>query len=1277
MKWKLLSLLLIGCFRLAAQNYGKPLIQNYEPARYKAQTQNWAIVQDDRGVIYVGNNDGVLEYDAHEWRLIATKNKTVARSLANYKGKVYVGAVGDIGFLAPDSIGKMAYTSLLDKIPKKERDFTDVWRTFSTPDGVFFFANHLLMRYKDGKMTTFKPDSAFHLGFQVNNQLFVREWNKGLLQFQNNLLIPVRGSSIFAKERIYAMLPYDDKRILIATRSKGLFLYDPTTEEKFIPFISQADPFLLENQIYSGITKKINGETYFILGTLRGGMVILNKKGEIRQIIDKSSGLQDENINSFFIDSQNALWVSLDKGISRIELSSPLSIMDESMGLEGSVLVSLHYNGTLYVGTGLGVYYQKGNRFFPVKNTGTQSWDLKIFQGKLLAMTNDGVFEIRNDEAFLIQSIPYARTAHVSAQNPNRIFIGTYEGLTSLLYDGKNWKVEPKIKGFHHDQIRRILEEEDGKMWLGTEHRGIISLKFKNSKSLQLDTLIHYDTLHGLPVLNNISFSKIDGKLYFATEKGIYTLEKNRFVPSTIFGNEFADGSHGVLDIVQDKQNLWLRISNGKEEWIDIAMKQKDKTFKMDTVTLRRLGGAPIENIYSENKQIVWLGCPEGLFRFDGNVQKDYQHNYHVLIRNVFVNEKEELFGGAFFEKEQQKISLFQDQKVVPELDYEQNSLSFVFSAPTFDDEERNYYSFKLEGYDKGWSAWTQKNRKEYTNLPEGDYTFKVQAQNIYEHSSEIASFHFVVKPPFHRTPLVMFLYLVVTLGVVFGIVKYYTRRLEKDKQSLELLIMERTAEIVEQKEQIEEKNENLEKQKREIVKRRDEIQQSYRNLRLLSTIGQDITAIRSVEEIIETVYENANALMDASAFGISILNEEKKRLDIRGFIEKGEKLPPHHENLDDDSRLSVWCAKNKKSVVINDYRNEAQNYIKNFRMPEYGDIPESIIYQPLMIQERVVGTLTVQSFNKNAYTSYHLNIVENLANYVAISLENALLYESLEEKVRLRTSEVTEQNEEIKKQNSLIEKKNNDITASINYARRIQDAILPTREELDTNLGECFAFLKPRDIISGDFYWCIRKDKKTIVAAVDCTGHGVPGAFMSMVGNDLLNEVVSLFGITSPDLILNQMHKGVRKALKQYETKNRDGMDMTICSIDYENKLLEFAGAKNPMVYIQNQEIFVLKGDPMPIGGLQREQERIFTKHSISFQQPITCYMFSDGYQDQFGGVDGKKFMLKYLKNLFLQIHQAPMDTQREILSSTILTWMGSRYKQIDDILIIGFRAS
>ena len=280
-------------------------------------------------------------------------------------------------------------------------------------------------------------------------------------------------------------------------------------------------------------------------------------------------------------------------------------------------------------------------------------------------------------------------------------------------------------------------------------------------------------------------------------------------------------------------------------------------------------------------------------------------------------------------------------------------------------------------------------------------------------------------------------------------------------------------------------------------------------------------------------------------------------------------------------------------------------------------------------------------------------------------------------EEITRQKDKIENQSIELKKAFTEISDKNVKINRSITYASRIQSAMLSQWDKIQLFIPESFVFFKPRDIVSGDFYWfreMNHQSNKLALAAVDCTGHGIPGAFMSVIANEQLHEIIDLKHMEAPDKILSALHRGVREALKQKETNNKDGMDIAFCTIDMENKVLQYAGARNPLIYIKNNQLHEIAGDRKSIGGFPNVDKKTFKNHQVKLDEPTSFYIYSDGFQDQFGGKSGEKFMTDKFKTLLMDIHSLPIVEQVKVLEETYQSWKGN-YPQIDDILVIGFK--
>ena len=425
-------------------------------------------------------------------------------------------------------------------------------------------------------------------------------------------------------------------------------------------------------------------------------------------------------------------------------------------------------------------------------------------------------------------------------------------------------------------------------------------------------------------------------------------------------------------------------------------------------------------------------------------------------------------------------------------------------------------------------------------------------------------------------------------------------------------------------------------------------------------TLSQEVNFEELMPKMMRVVMENAGA---EKAFLIQN-HDGELFVEAKGDLTQTGSTQFLHQAIEDKSNLVPrtlinYVVRTQQPLVL-DNASEDEKYANDSYMKEYK--PKSVLCFPVMRKNELLCLFYLENnLTTGAFTPDRLQTLQMLSTQVSISLENAQLYQNLEGKVEERTVELNE--------------KNKRITDSIRYAQTIQDAILPAQNTLKELFIEHFVIYRPKDIVSGDFYWVTHVENYTFAAAVDCTGHGVPGAFMSMVGNTLLTDIVGVKRVFDPATILEMLHEGVRAALHQKDSDNTDGMDVALCRIERQENWIEvtYAGAKRPLYYTSNGEVEKLKGDNLSIGGIVKKKEYVFTNQKAVLLAEDVIYLTSDGLVDQ-ANPDKKKFGSTKFESLLKQFHARPFKEQKEILSNQ-LDQHQLDAEQRDDITVLALR--
>jgi PAS domain S-box-containing protein len=800
---------------------GNPFITNYYSKDYKAHAQNWSVTQDDRGIMYIANGDGILTFDGQNWELIPLPNNVTVRSICkSNNGIIYVGSLNEFGYLRPNSLGKIEYVSLHDSLGIEK--ISTIWDIYNIDDDVYFRSNEYLIRYRNKVFKTWKAKTSFSICFKYKNKLYIHETAHGLFELHNDSLVLAPSGLKLKGKQLNFGFEVDDE-VVLANRQQGLLIYDGN-QVRIIK--GEASNFFKEHLVYDGTKNNSNNE--IIAGTATGGIIIINKKGEILREINVQSGLQSNNIHEVFVDNDNHLWLGLNKGIAKCEVSIPISFWNQSNGLPGMLLNAIRFENTLYIATHQGLSYLENNKVIEIPEKLSQTWNLLSFnvpnsnKKRLLVSSNSGIYEIRNKKLFKISNRIVGFTMTQSKSNPSIIYVGFRENIGVLEYKNNKFKYIGKLP-YTILSVRSIEEDKNGNIWASTFRHGVVKIKLSEDVLNPLE-IVEYGTADGFPSLKNILIYNYKNELAFGTEFGLYKYNKehDNFYKDETFKNIFQEKQKDIFSFVEDLEgNVWISQLNNKAGSIGIAKKNINEEYTWNSSIFNRIPEMMVLMFYVEDNGTAWIGGSEGLFKYDPNVEFNFDKKLLTLIRRVEINSDSTVFFGNYFKDKNDKrfFSLEQSEQVINEFEYKDNSLTFYYAAPDFNSESDIEYQYCLIGYEEEWSDWSLNTKKEYTNLSKGSYTFKVRAQNIYNQVSNEAYYEFTILPPWYQTTIAFLGYILLGIALIYIIVKISIRRLKNLNTELERLVEKRTFEINQQKDEILAQSDELERNNAELEK--------------------------------------------------------------------------------------------------------------------------------------------------------------------------------------------------------------------------------------------------------------------------------------------------------------------------------------------------------------------------------------------------------------------------------------------------------------------------
>ena len=781
---------------------GTPVVRTFSPQAYDGNGQVWDIAQDGRGLLYIASSYGLQQYDGARWRYLPTKNETtpwaVARGTA---GTLYVGARNELGTYRPDSSGRLAYRSLLDRVPAARRPVGNVRDAVATEEAVFFRAESGVLRWPGpdaaDSMQVVADSSATALT-SCRNTAYVHLDGDRPYRVDGTRLAPVNGTSRLADAVVVALLQTaDGTGCEVVTEEQGRIRIAPSGLE---PLAWPGGPF--EEPVQNAVRGPDGALAVSTASTLR----LVDPLGQI-QSLSQGEHLPDGTLQALHLSDRQALWVATNSGVARVAWPDPVAVVREPPALRTIVTAITRHEGRLLAATRDGVWRIEPNPGRQLAATG-ETYDLLSTEAGLLVASSNGLAVLRNGQArFLTERTAYA--LHQSRRDAAVVYVSRYDnGLLRLRRRKGRWRVVDRSDRVEAP-IYTMAEDPDGRLWLGTGYSGILRLE-RPETDLQTTPLARFDTTDGLPAANFNYSVQLGDSVRAVTAEGLYRFADSSFVPDDAFAPVYTDDIYRHWPVVSGPDGaVWMDFGGHK---FGVATGGADGPVHWTARPFRRFADlGDVRTIYPDaaHDSLVWIAAENSLVRYDRRLERFGGHAqpFETLIRGVRTRGDSLLYGGDTG-----------TTRLPADVGFEHANLRFEFGAtsyeqidgPTHNWDRPRQYRWQLVGLDEDWTDWTTEAQADYTRLPPGTYTLRVQARNLYREVGTTAQLSLTVLPPWYRTWWAYALYLLAAAGLVAGAVRWRTWQLRGRQEELEQTVAERTGEVREQRDRLEEQAEKL-----------------------------------------------------------------------------------------------------------------------------------------------------------------------------------------------------------------------------------------------------------------------------------------------------------------------------------------------------------------------------------------------------------------------------------------------------------------------------------
>ena len=762
-------------------------LENFPPSHYanvekgNPGPQNWNIVQDKQGIIYISNTRGILSFDGYEWRLVKdTENLNRASIALAPDGTIYAANLDEIGYFQPDSSGALAFISLKKHLPDPLSEGPDIKWLRTLGKQIYFIGEHNVLFWDEASQQFYVWESSSKIleSFVWGQKLLLWLENKGIFQLKPTGLEQYWPIESMNPPVIKSVVPLQgrerfDESIVIFTQDDGMYQLHENRLVKPQNELNRLFPNLV---IWDAI---ILSTSYLAVATNNNGILIIDKNGNLHNQIDKRSGLAVNGAIALFEDQAGSVWAGLDVGIARVNPLSRLNFWGSAQGLEGTTMSVWASDQEVLVATTAGLFkadikyeWDRNFSFTKLDVTQLEVWNIVPFGDLLLLATSEGVFTKKGNTFSRITPNLITMSLFPSSTDSSLVYVGLYEGLARLRRTGTNRWAWERISGIDH-QVRSLMETE-GYVWAA--NRKLSRIDFQNSPP----EILTLEAGNGFPdKVQLLDLFIWKNRLFMGTWMGIMEFEESNRQLTKVHSKDDVISTFGkpVYPVVVDnKDQIWFYSQPKAMAYI----LDTHTEFKLDSFLLNPIH----QDVWSitESHQKLWFGTSQGVFRYQPTEIPAEFPAFNTLIRKVSLNEDSTIFWGNHTDRVQ-TLSHRRNGSDIKSFPHSVKEINITFSASWYSNSENNQFRYRLIGFDPEWSDWKRINEKSYTGLREGRYIFEVEAKNSNGQKSQPATYTFIITPPWFRQPWAYGLYLLFAMGVFFVLVGFQNFRHRKKLQ--------------------------------------------------------------------------------------------------------------------------------------------------------------------------------------------------------------------------------------------------------------------------------------------------------------------------------------------------------------------------------------------------------------------------------------------------------------------------------------------------------------